>query len=304
MTEAIGFAAMAEIGIVVVNSMRGGPSTGLPTKTEQADLFQMLGAGQGDFPRVIMAPQDGVDAFKAGIEATEIADRFQLPVLVASDFYLSETTTTMHEELKGATSIDRGNLVDSASNGGINRYEDTPDGVSPRSLPGTPGLTFVAASDEHDEDGTLISDILAGLPNSLIVREKQVQKRDRKLTTLLKELPAPVVEGEGGPLLVCWGSTGPILREARQQLEEQGTPTRQLTLRWIMPFHTTEVGKILDGEDFLVVEGSFSGQLENYIRMRTGLSGAAHIRRYDGEPFTPQYIRQRLEPLLGKEVTA
>jgi 2-oxoglutarate/2-oxoacid ferredoxin oxidoreductase subunit alpha len=303
MTEAISFAGMAEIGIVVVNSMRGGPSTGLPTKTEQGDLFQMLGAGQGDYPKAIIAPADPEDAYRAGVEATEIADRYQMPVFIAMDFYLSETSSTIPNELPRVSSIDRGELVEKTPEGGFLRYKVTDSGISPRSLPGTPELMFDANSDEHDEDATLISDILAGLPNSLKVREAQMAKRMRKLDTLLAEIPPPELEGESGPILVTWGSTAPALREARRLMAEQGQPTRQLTLRWIHPFHTKEVRKMLDGERFIVVEGSYTGQLEDYLTMRTGLRASGHIRRYDGEPFTPDYIIQRIEKPL-KEVLA
>lgn len=304
MTEAIGFAGMAEIGIVVVNSMRGGPSTGLPTKTEQGDLFQMLGAGQGDYPKAIVAPSDPEDSYQAGVEATEIADRYQMPVFIAMDFYLSETSSTIENELPKVLSIDRGEIVEKKD--GDNkflRYKVTESGVSPRSLPGTPGLMFDAGSDEHDEDSTLISDILAGLPNSLKVRNAQMAKRMRKLDSLLEELPVPEIEGTSGPIMVTWGSTAPAVREARQRLAEQGTETRQLTLRWIHPFHSKAVTELLEGEQFIVVEGSFSGQLEDYLRMRTGLSAAGNIRRYDGEPFTPDFIIERLEKPL-KEVLA
>jgi 2-oxoglutarate/2-oxoacid ferredoxin oxidoreductase subunit alpha len=303
MTEAIGFAGISEIGIVIVNSMRGGPSTGLPTKTEQADLFQMLGAGQGDYPKVIIAPADPTDAYMAGIEAHEIAEKYQVPVFIAMDFYLSETTYTIHEELPRVESIDRGTLLTEAGSEKFLRFKITESGVSPRSTPGTPGLMYVAPSDEHDEDATLISDVLAGLPNSLKVRVDQMDKRMRKLDTLRRELPPPRIEGKKGPILVSWGSTAPVLREARAMLAEQGLETRQLTLRWIHPFHSEEISEALDGEHWLVVEGSQTGQLEDLIRMRTGLSANGHVRRYDGEPFTPGYIAERiLKPL--KEVVA
>lgn len=299
MTEAIGFAGMAEVGIVVVNSMRGGPSTGLPTKTEQADLFQMLGAGQGDFPKAIVAPQDPVDAYKAAVEAHDIAEKYQMPVFLAMDFYLSETMQTLAEDLPQVERIDRGGIA-SANGDGFKRYLDTPTGISPRSWPGMEGLDFVGASDEHDEDATLISDVLAGLPNSLKVRKQQVTKRARKLETLLKEIEPPTVEGDEGPLFVCWGSTGPVVREARARMADGGTPTRQLTLRWIHPFHTDEVTKMLKDEPFYVVEASSSGQMEDYIRMRTGRSAAGHVRRFDGEPFTPGYVREGLAEVLAQ----
>lgn len=302
MTEAIGFAGMAEVGLVIVNSMRGGPSTGLPTKTEQADLWQMFGAGQGDYPKAIVAPEDTIDAYYIGIQATEIADRYQMPVFVAMDFYLSETSTTVHEPLTPVEAIDRGKLQKTIGDDFL-RFKITDDGISPRSIPGQVGGNYVAPSDEHDEDAGLISDVLAGLPNSLKVRVDQVDKRARKLDTLVQELPKPEMEGTKGPIMVTWGSTAPVVREARAKLAAQGVDTRQLTLKWIHPFHTDHVRELLSGEKFHIVEASASGQLEDYLRMRTGLSANGHIRRYDGEPFTPEYILQRF-PRAVQEVTA
>ncbi len=157
MTEAVGAAAMMEIPVVYINVMRAGPSTGVPTKTEQGDLWQMLGASQGDYERFIVAPKDALDAFNTMPELFNLVDRCQCPGIVVTDLLISEGTFSadpvdidMHPE------IDRGKLITEAKTGaaaldnGYLRYQNTDDGVSPRALPGLDGYVHVVATDEHD----------------------------------------------------------------------------------------------------------------------------------------------------------
>src|SRR6266852_6874864 len=135
MTEAIGMAGMIEAPVVIVEVQRGGPSTGIPTKTEQGDLNQVYGASQGDFPRVIIAPTDTADCFATTVEAHNLAERYQLPVIMVTDLLLSEHPETIEpEEMPGRVPIDRGELVQSwnGNNGKYRRYEFTASGVSPR----------------------------------------------------------------------------------------------------------------------------------------------------------------------------
>src|SRR5947199_1496301 len=163
MTEGLGMSAMIETPVVVINCQRAGPSTGVPTKTEQGDLWQMLGAGFGDFPRVIAAPTDILDCFKIIPEIHNLADRFQCPGIILSDRLLSEGRSSVDpKQLAFDTEIDRGEMIVSADAGnganGYKRYKITESGVSPRAIPGVPGHTHTAATDEHDEDGVLICD--------------------------------------------------------------------------------------------------------------------------------------------------
>src|SRR5712671_7527416 len=164
MSEGLGMSAMMETPVVVINCQRAGPSTGVPTKTEQGDLWQVLGAAFGDYPRVIAAPLDIGDSFKIIAEIFNIADRFQCPGIVLCDLLLSEGRLSVDpKDVDFAPVIDRGELITAASagpNGGgvYKRYKITESGISPRAVPGVPGYTHTAASDEHDEDGVLISD--------------------------------------------------------------------------------------------------------------------------------------------------
>src|SRR5437660_2322207 len=199
MTEGLGLSAMMETPVVVIDCQRAGPSTGVPTKTEQGDLWQMLGAGFGDYPRAIAAPLDIGDCFKLIPEIFNVADRFQCPGIVLCDLLLSEGMLSVDpEDLDFAPVIDRGELITeapetSASNGdgAYKRYKITHSGISPRAVPGVPGHTHTAASDEHDEDGVLISDEFTN-PTK---RRAMMEKRMRKVVGIEAAVPPPVLWG-------------------------------------------------------------------------------------------------------------
>src|SRR6202140_195612 len=165
-SEGLGLSPQAEVPIVVIDCMRAGPSTGVPTKTEQGALWQMLGAAFGDYPRVIAAPLDIGDCFKLIPEIFNLADRFQCPGLVLCDLLLSEGRLSVHpKDLDFSPGIDRGELISTngspaagTTNGGYKRYKITDSGISPRAVPGVPGHIHTVATDEHMEDGVLISD--------------------------------------------------------------------------------------------------------------------------------------------------
>ena len=191
MTEAIGMAGMIETPVVCVDVQRAGPATGVPTKTEQGDLWQVLGAGQGDYPRLIVAPTSQLDLFQTIPELFNLCDKYQCPGLVLADLLISEGTSSIDpDDLDFNVKIDRGELILPNGNGngatsarsGYNdkaylRFKNTESGISPRAVPGVPGHIFTAATDEHDEDGTLVSDEFTN-PN---IRRMMVEKRGRKM---------------------------------------------------------------------------------------------------------------------------
>ena len=197
MTEALGAAAMMEIPVVCINVQRAGPATGVPTKTEQGDLWQVLGAGQGDYPRIIVAPTTIADCFKTVPELFNLVDRFQCPGIILSDLLLSEGRSSVDPaELDFNVPIERGEVIglNGATpplNGGYKRYEITDSGISPRALPGTPGFEHVVATDEHDEDGVLISDEYTN-PHK---RQAMHEKRMRKMEAILPLLEAAEAVG-------------------------------------------------------------------------------------------------------------
>jgi 2-oxoglutarate ferredoxin oxidoreductase subunit alpha len=306
MTEAIGMAGIIETPLVVINVMRAGPSTGVPTKTEQADLNQAIGASQGDFPRIILAPTSIPDCFVTPALAFNLADRFQCPVIIISDLLMSEGNETVNPDLLEADfEIDRGEMI-SAVDGRANgepylRYKNTPSGISPRAVPGVPGHLYVSGTDEHDEDGVLLSDVYT----DPVRRKKMVDKRVRKMSTVLDHLPAPQLVGPANAdvTLVGWGSTWGVLVEAVERLNAAGVTTNHLHFKVLVPFHAAVAQQILGkSRRVIVVENSQSGQFARHLRAETGIAANGHIRKYDGEPFEPKHVVAAVQELLrGKQ---
>ncbi len=301
MVEGVGMAGMTETPLVVVESQRSGPSTGLPTKTEQGDLNMMLGAGQGEFPRAILAPADALEAFHATVRAFQLAEEWQTPIFVASDLHLSESVMTVDRE---AISLDVPipSLVQVEANGvEYKRYAYTPSGVSPRAFPGQPGLQFIAGSDEHDERGHLISDVLSGIPIWVEERTRMMDKRMRKLEGLRAAGRPPALEGPASAALtfVAWGSTVGAVRDARTILSARGVSTNLLAIKQVYPLATDALRSILGGaRRTLLVEANYSGQLGRLIRAETGIDLATHFLKYDGEPFGPREIALKAVEVL------
>jgi 2-oxoglutarate ferredoxin oxidoreductase subunit alpha len=303
MTEAIGLAGMIEAPVVIVEVQRGGPSTGIPTKTEQADLNQVFGASQGDYPRIIIAPSDTTDCFFSTVESFNLADKYQLPVTIISDLLVSEHPETIEADvLTSEVSIDRGEIVTEWSEDRpYKRYEFTKSGVSPRALPGTEGTVYVAGSDDHDEGGILISDVFTSPP----IRRKIQEKRMRKVDAALAELEAPVLEGppDAEITFIGWGSTKGVIAEAIRKLAAEGIAANQLHVKYLVPFHTNEISAILkDCKRTICVEANYTGQFARHLRAETGITIDDHIRKYDGEPFEPLYIVNEVKAILeGRE---
>jgi 2-oxoglutarate ferredoxin oxidoreductase subunit alpha len=302
MTEAIGSAAMMEIPAVFINVMRAGPSTGVPTKTEQGDLRQVLGASQGDFERFIVAPKNALDAFDTVPELFNLVDRAQCPGIILSDLLISEGTFSVDPDAVDLhPSIDRGALLlDPSPNGDYHRYADTESGISPRVAPGAEGFVHVVATDEHDEAGVLISDEFT----NPLIRRQMVEKRARKFETIAADVPAPELEGpkNADVTLVGFGSTYGVVKEAALRLAEEGVSANQLAIKWIVPFHVDAVTKALAGATrIVVVENNYTGQFAQYLRGETGITAHAHIRKYDGEPFTPHHIMEGVRKILARE---
>ena len=306
MTEAVGSAAMMEIPVVFINVMRAGPSTGVPTKTEQGDLWQALGASQGDFERFLVAPKSAGDAFHTIGEAFNLADRYQCPAIVLSDLLISEGTFSVPpKSLDMFPPIERGKLIrdgeENGANGTYNRYLDTEDGISPRAVPGVPGFVHVVATDEHDEEGILISDEFT----NPIKRRQMVEKRARKLSDALTRIPPPEIEGDDDAevTLVGWGSTWGVIGEALEQLRDLSVRANRIAVKWILPFHAAAMSQMLaDASKTIIVENNHSGQFARFLRSETGHLADGHIRKYDGEPFMPHHIVDGVLAHLAGEV--
>lgn len=306
MSEGLGLSAMMETPVVVIDCQRAGPSTGVPTKTEQGDLWQMLGAAFGDYPRVIGTPLDIGDSFKMIPEIFNIVDRFQCPGIVLADLLLSEGRLSVDpKDLDFAPSVDRGELITAApesnGNGAYKRYKFTESGVSPRAIPGVPGHTHTAASDEHDEDGVLISDEFTN-PTK---RRNMMEKRMRKVAGIEAAVPPPTLSGpaDAAVTLIGWGSTNGVISEACEILTEQGITANHLQIRWLVPLHGEAILDILkQSRHSIIVENNYSGQFARYLRSETSFVPNGYIRKYDGEPFMPHHIVEAVKEQLGGRV--
>jgi 2-oxoglutarate ferredoxin oxidoreductase subunit alpha len=302
MTEAMGMAGIMEVPVVAVEVQRGGPSTGLPTKTEQADLYQVYGASQGEYPRLIVCPRDIEDAYATTVEAFNMADKYQLPVTIMSDLLLSEHHEHVdQEDMPADVKVDRGEIVKewSEDQGKFKRFQFTESGISPRALPGTANTIFTNASDDHDEESILISDMFTSPP----VRRKIMEKRMRKVDNMLKELAPPKLEGgpaDADVTIVCWGSTAGVVSEAVDMLNANGVKANFLCIKYIYPFHAKEVTEILSkAKKKISVEVNFTSQMARYLRSETGIAMDAHINKYDGEPFEPKEVLNLVKEKLA-----
>ena len=302
MSEGLGLSAQAEIPVVVIDCQRAGPSTGVPTKTEQGDLWQMLGAAFGDYPRVIAAPLDIADCFKLIPEIFDVADRFQCPGIVLCDLLLAEGRLSVDpKELDFNPAIDRGELITSngsGEHGAYQRYKITESGVSPRVIPGVPGYTHTVSSDEHDEDGVLISDEYT---NS-VKRRAMMEKRMRKMDGIAASVPPPQLLGPANAdvTLIGWGSTYGVIDEACELLREAGISANHLPIRWLVPLHGDAILDLLkSARHTIIVENNYSGQFARYLRSETSFVPDGNIRKYDGEPFFPHHIVEAVKEQLA-----
>ena len=301
MTEAIGMAGIIETPVVAINVMRAGPSTGVPTKTEQADLNQAFGASQGDFQRVIIAPTSMTDCFNTPHEAFNVAERYQIPVIILSDLLMSEGSETVDPALLDVDfPVDRGEVIaePTGSSEPYLRYKNTASGISPRALPGLQDHLYVSGTDEHDEDGVLLSDVYT----DPVRRKKMVDKRVRKMETVTRYLPAPKLDGPAAAevTLVGWGSTWGTIVEAADRLRQEGITTNHLHVKFLVPLHVDEITAILgESRRILIVENNQSGQFARHLRAETGIVAHGHIRKYDGEPFEPKHIVAGVKDILA-----
>jgi len=291
MSEALGLAGMVELPLVLVVSQRGGPSTGLPTRTEQADLLFALHASHGEFPRIVLAPGTVEECFEAGWRSFNLAERYQTPVIVLLDQFLSASVKTVEPDDFSLSDvvIDRGLTLTGAELDQLTepylRYQDTPSGVSPRAVPGHPKAVYAMTSDEHDEEGHITEE----LPNRILM----MRKRMRKEQTAVADMGEPrLYEGDGEDLtLVCWGSTVGPAREAAQILSAGGIDVNVLHFSDLWPLPVKEVAAALGRcRRTLVVEQNYTGQLARWLRQVTGFTVDAVLHKFDGRPFSPQDI--------------
>jgi 2-oxoglutarate/2-oxoacid ferredoxin oxidoreductase subunit alpha len=287
MVEGLGLSGMTETPLVIIDGQRPGPAIGLPTRTEQGDLLFVTHAHHGDFPRAVFAPANIEDAFWTTIKAFNVADKYQLPVIILTDHYLANSYTTVDTFDLTQVKIDRG-LIISGEGGdasGYKRHLITESGISPRAFPGMSKTLVVTDADEHNEEGHLIED--AGM------RASQVQKRLRKLEGLRQEISPPRQYGPKTPgtTLIGWGSTYEAMREAVDILRKEKMTVNMIHLNELCPFPSESFMAALGKpRKSLVVENNATGQLARLIRAEIGYDVNGRILKFDGRPITPVSI--------------
>lgn len=291
MVEAIGLAGITETPLVIVNTQRGGPSTGLPTKQEQSDINAMIYGTHGEIPKIVIAPTTIEECFYDTIEAFNLAEIYQCPVILLTDLQLSLGKQTADELDYNRIQINRGKLVADApqpqTEGKLfNRYALTDDGISPRVLPGTKNGIHHVTGVEHDQEGRP--------SENTTNRQNMMDKRLSKINNIQFTNPilvdAPYENAD--ILLVGMSSNGGTIEEARQRLAQEGIKTNQVMVRLIHPFPTNEIAPhISNAKKVIVVENNATGQLADQIKLHVGMHDKIHnLLKYDGNPFLPQHI--------------
>jgi len=286
--EELGVSGVTETPLVIVDAMRAGPSTGMPTKTEQGDLFLVTTGGHGEIPRIVIAPSTIGECYTLMDDAVRLAETYQCPVFFLTDLNLSEGRMTVPETVFQTSPpvVTRRLAVEADVRGAsYARYRITEDGISPRLLPGTRGGVAKINSTEHDEFGLVTTD-----PPR---RVAMMDKRMRKMATYLeRDARPPQVYGTPGkgPVLVGWGGTKPALLEARQRLQAEGIAAAVVHITHLWPFPTHLVKPLLEhGGPIIVIEHSYLGQLADLIQSSCVLP-TRRVLKYDGRPLYPSEI--------------
>ncbi|MEH7177137.1 2-oxoacid:acceptor oxidoreductase subunit alpha [Neobacillus vireti] len=297
--EAIGLSGITETPLVVVDTQRGGPSTGLPTKQEQSDLMAMIYGTHGEIPKIVIAPSTVEEAFYDTTEAFNLAEEYQCPVILLTDLQLSLGKQTVEPLGMDKVEIRRGKLVtgeipENENKGYFKRYEVTQDGVSPRVIPGMKNGIHHVTGVEHDETGKP--------SESAVNRNAQMDKRFRKIENIRFNTPVykNVKHEEADILLVGFNSTRGVIEEAMVRLENEGIKVNHAHIRLIHPFPSDEVLPLVrSAKKVVVVENNATGQLANIMKMNVGHAEKIikHLK-YDGNPFLPHEVYTKCKELF------
>lgn len=294
MNEGLGMVGSAETPLVVTVAQRPGPSSGLPTRTAQCDLKYVVNAAPGEVPRIVIAPGDEKDCFYKAAEAFNLAEKYQIPVIIISDKYLGMNyrNTEMFDTSK--IKIERGKLVSEEEADKLKdykRYSLTEDGVSPRVIPGK-GPVHITSSYVVDEAGNVDE-----TPENA---EKMLDKLYKKIPFILKDFEKPKLIGpeDADVTLIFWGSTKGPVREALKLLEKDGIKANYLQIIYIEPFQTEEIKEILEkSKKTVCIEGNKEGQLADIIKAKTGIDVNYRINDYTGRPFYPEDIYKEVKKI-------
>lgn len=287
MAEGVSLAGMLESPLVIHLAQRPGPATGLPTRTEQADLNLALYAGHGEFPRIILAPGTLEDAFYLTQMAFNLADKYQVPVFLLTDQFLIDSFYNI-PRLDLSSLRSQRYIAKTDSN--YSRYIITEDGVSPRGIPGFGDGLVIVDSDEHDQNGHITED--------LELRERMVDKRLRKYQLIQKEIIPPELIGENDYrfLVIGWGSTYNPIKEALNSLNRKDIAL--LYFKQVYPIHESVVDYLSRSEKVIFVENNAGSQFGRLVQLHTGFNASNTILSYSGLPFAVEDIAVKIKKLL------
>lgn len=287
MTEGLSLAGCIESPLVIHLAQRPGPATGLPTRTEQADLNLALYSGHGEFPRAVFAPGNYKQGIETACRAFNIADKYQIPVFILTDQYYLDSSYNI-EEIQFSGLQTEKHIVKTDSN--YKRYAVTENGVSPRSIPGYGGGTVCVDSDEHDQGGYITED-----PD---VRTMMTDKRLRKYSGMNDDILFPELTGSADyeTLIVCWGSTYNSVKEAVGNINRDNVAIAHFCQ--VYPLHP-DAGKLLNkARKKIIIENNATGQFAGLIRLSTGMDFDTKILKYNGMPFSVEELEKAIREKL------
>jgi 2-oxoglutarate/2-oxoacid ferredoxin oxidoreductase subunit alpha len=294
MTEGLGLAGMTETPIVIINSQRPGPATGLPTRTGQGDLLFVINASQDEFPRFVFAPGSPNQAYETMVRAFHLCEKYQVPAIILTDQYLNDSLWITTREIEVPKEIERFVTTDEdmSSPSDYKRFAVTASGISPRALPCKGRALVCATANEHDEAGHMSEKISD--------RNNMVEKRQAKTKGMAWEMNGPkAYHGESASLLVGWGSSDGAIREAVDLLRSENVDVGALVFSDIWPFPAKKTEEALSScKRFITVEQNASSQLGLLIRQQTGLSLHTSLLQYDGRTLTPNWIAEHTKSVL------
>ncbi len=288
MTEGLSLAGMLEMPIVIHLGQRPGPATGLPTRTEQADLELALYAGHGEFPRIIFAPGKTEDAFYLTRKAFNLADKYQVPVFIITDQYFLDSYYNIASLDLSDIKVEK-HFIKTQKD--YRRYELTDNGISPRGIPGFGEGLVVVDSDEHDMQGHITED--------LDLRVAMVNKRLKKSESIKNEIMLPELVGPDDykTLIVCWGSTYNVVSEATRNLAEKGVAF--LHFNQVYPLHSETADYLERADKTIIIENNATSQFGKLIKLYTGIEIDEKILKYNGLSFTVEEVMESLGNILG-----
>ncbi len=300
MCEGIGWAGINEVPLVVTNWQRGGPSTGMPTRTEQGDLRLATTGAHGDFPIIVVASGDVIEAFYDAAQCFNYADRYQSVVVHILDKALSSSSRTVPYLDTDRIKIDRGQIAeprgDDHDDGAFHRYAVTESGVSPRTLLGQQGNAHWCTGGEHTPEGRVTEDP--------VIREEQIEKRQRKMELALREIPLEdkvkiYGDRDAELTIVSWGSNKGAILETLDLLEAEGISARYLHARLMKPFPAEEITELLaTASPLVIIEANFSGQYAELLRANTGITPDHLVLKYNGRPISAEELIRTMHEIL------